>query len=47
VSANEVWPRVSVRLRMDDQHGVADLCSKRVLAGQRADFAIKYDVGRD
>src|SRR5262249_11620713 len=34
--ADEVWPGVAVRLRMDDQHCFPNFCSKSVLAGHRA-----------
>src|SRR5262245_33703813 len=41
--ADEVRTRVTIGLRVHDQHGLADLCRQGVLAGERADLAVEHD----
>ena len=47
VAADQMRTRVAVGLRVDDQHGLADLGRHGVLAGERADLAVEHDVAGD
>lgn len=46
MTADNVNPRIPIGLRVDKEHGFTHRGLHRIFAGERADFAIKRNVGR-
>src|SRR5450759_4307049 len=45
MAADQMRSAVAIGLLVYDQHGLSDIGGQGVLAGQRADLAVEYDMG--